>query len=96
MYAKGQKLVCTAKHDWHDKLGRVTTFPKSGDVVTFNGAEYMGYIGLIECEHILPNWFPIKYFVPLQGREATSELTSSFVEVSEKSDLISVPEKEMA
>ena len=86
----GQKLICVGSGKWQNDWGEKCGGPKHGEIVTYEGPaphvgiyleEYKGTDrGVREC------WNP-SLFRHLLSQSATSELISSFTEVTETSDL---------
>lgn len=103
MYNEGEKMICIRGGSWYQEGNPelLKTPPFKNEIVTLHHIEhYKGsdFAVLVEYRYDSSgqqSCFGLDNFRPLQGSEATSELTSSFKEVIEKSDLISVPEKEL-
>ena len=85
----GQKLV-VVKHIDHGVPNQ--RFPNKDEVVTFDGLDASGvFVYLIEYNYLnnvgVRIGWKTRCFRPLLGQSATAELVSSFIEITETSDL---------
>lgn len=84
----GQKLVYIGMETSPSAYG-----PKQNDIVTFDGLDEDGWTLLVEYAGINPSIpsertaYRTSTFRPLLGQSATAELVSSFIEITETSDL---------
>ena len=96
----GQKLVCMIDYGNSNPATQGKPVPKKDEIVIFDGSAYTQSLYLADQYNYFA-WdgrvcFQAKFFRPLIGESAKSELVSSFKEVTETSDCPMIPETETA